>query len=239
MNLFIAFLEGLLTFFTPCVFPLIPLYISYLTGSSIDELSRRDTKLLLYKSITGSLHFILGFSVVFILLGFSASYAGSLVFEFQNYLRVIGGAVIVFFGFIIAGLLNIAPLKIEKRVSMKSKPVGFIGALLLGMTFAAGWVPCVGPILSSILIMASTSGTRFFGGMLLFSYCLGLGLPIFLSAVAFDYFLAVYAKTTKYLRAISVISGIILMIIGLLLMTDNLMAITNYTTYIFGTKAIQ
>ena len=228
-----------MTFFTPCIFPLVPSYISYITGFSIEELSQRDTKRLLYKSITGSLHFILGFSFVFILLGFSASYAGSLVFEFQNYLRVIGGAVIVFFGLTMTGMLNIAPFNIEKRINLKSKPVGFIGALLLGMTFAAGWVPCVGPILSSILIIASTSDTRFYGGLLLFSYCLGLGLPIFLSAVAFDYFLAVYKKTTKYLRAISVISGIILMIIGLLLMTDSLTSISNYLTYIFGAKAIQ
>ena len=159
MNLFIAFIEGLLTFFTPCVFPLIPLYISYITGLSIDELSRRDAKQLLFKSVTGSLLFISGFSVIFVLLGFSASYAGSLVFEFQNYLRVIGGAVIVFFGLILTGILNIAPFNIEKRINLKSKPVGFIGALLLGMTFAAGWVPCVGPILSSILIVASTSDT--------------------------------------------------------------------------------
>jgi cytochrome c-type biogenesis protein len=239
MNIFIAFLEGLLTFFTPCVFPLIPLYISYITGFSIEELSQRDTKRLLYKSITGSLHFILGFSIIFILLGFSASYAGSLVFDFQNYLRVIGGAVIVFFGLSMTGLLSIAPLNIEKRISIKNKPVGFVGALLLGMTFAAGWVPCVGPILSSILIVASTSDTRFYGGLLLFAYCVGLGLPIFLSAIAFDYFLTVYKNTVKYLRAISVISGTILMIIGLLLMTDNLMSISSYITYFFGAKVIQ
>jgi len=239
MNLFIAFLEGFLTFFTPCIFPLVPSYLSYITGFSLEELSQRDTKRLLYKTITGSLHFILGFSIIFVLLGFSASYAGSLAFEFQNYLRVIGGAVVVFFGLTITGLLNIAPFNIEKRINIKSKPVGFIGALLLGMTFAAGWIPCVGPILSSILIIASTSDTRFYGGLLLFSYCAGLGLPILLSAVAFDYFLAVYKNTIKYLRVISVISGIILMIIGLLLMTDSLTLTSNYLTYIFGAKAIQ
>jgi cytochrome c-type biogenesis protein len=205
----------------------------------LEELSQRDTKRLLYKTITGSLHFILGFSIIFVLLGFSASYAGSLAFEFQNYLRVIGGAVVVFFGLTITGLLNIAPFNIEKRINIKSKPVGFIGALLLGMTFAAGWIPCVGPILSSILIIASTSDTRFYGGLLLFSYCAGLGLPILLSAVALDYFLAVYKNTIKYLRVISVISGIILMIIGLLLMTDSLTLTSNYLTYIFGAKAIQ
>jgi len=236
MNLFIAFIEGLLTFFTPCVFPLIPLYISYITGLSIDELSRRDAKQLLFKSVTGSLLFISGFSVIFVLLGFSASYAGSLVFEFQNYLRVIGGAVIVFFGLILTGILNIAPFNIEKRINLKSKPVGFIGALLLGMTFAAGWVPCVGPILSSILIIASTSETRFYGGLLLLSYCIGLGLPIFFSAVAFDYFLVVFKRTKNYSRAISVLSGIILIIAGSLLMTDNLTSISAYFTYIFGAK---
>jgi len=239
MNLFIAFLEGLLTFFTPCVFPLIPLYISYITGLSINELSRRDAKQLLFKSITGSLLFISGFSVIFVLLGFSASYAGSLVFEFQNYIRVIGGAVVIFFGLIVTGSLYIAPLNMGKRISLKSKPVGHIGALLLGVTFAAGWVPCVGPILSSILIIASTSETRYYGGLLLLSYCIGLGLPIFLSAVAFNYFLAVYKHTVKHLRAISIVSGIILILIGLLLMTDSLTSLSNYLTYIFGARAIQ
>ena len=239
MNLFIAFVAGLLTFFTPCVFPLIPSYISYITGFSIEELSRGDTRLLLNKSILGSLCFILGFSIIFILLGFSASFAGSLIFEFQNYLRIIGGIIIIFFGLTLTGLFKINLLNIEKRIGIKDKPVGYAGSFILGMTFAAGWVPCVGPILSSILILASTSGSRFFGGLLLFSYCFGLGAPIFMSAVAFNYFLSVYKGVTKHLILISIASGVILIIIGSLLVTDNLIAFSNYVTYLLSFKGMQ
>jgi cytochrome c-type biogenesis protein len=233
MNLFVAFLAGLLTFFSPCIFPLIPSYISYITGFSVEDLSRGDKKLLLKKSILGSLSFILGFSIIFVLLGFSASFAGSLVFQFQNYLRVIGGAIIVFFGLAMTGALKIRSLEIEKRFSMSNRPVGYAGAVILGMTFAAGWVPCVGPILSSILTIAATSGSGFYGGLLLFSYCLGLGIPILASAIAFNYFLAFYRHTVKYLKVISIISGALLIFIGLLLMTDNLNWLSDHLTRLF------
>ncbi len=232
MNLFVAFLAGILTFFTPCVFPLIPSYIAYVTGFSIDELSRGDRKLVLRKSIMGTLAFISGFSIIFILLGFSASYAGSLIFNFQNYLRIIGGALIIFFGLVMTGAFHFRFLEIEKRFNLKTKPSGYWGALILGMTFAAGWVPCVGPILSSILTIASTVGSRLFGGLLLFFYCLGLGLPILISAIAFNYFLTFYKNIVKHLRVISIASGVILIFIGMLLMTDNLSSITNGIEYL-------
>jgi len=236
MNLFVAFLAGLFTFLSPCVFPLIPSYISFMTGFSIEELSAGDRKNLLNKSMLGSLCFIAGFSIIFILLGFSASFAGSLVFEFQNYIRFIGGSIIIFFGLTLMGLLRNRYLEIEKRFSIKKRPVGYAGAFILGVTFAAGWVPCAGPILSSILTIASTSGSRSFGGLLLFSYCLGLGLPIFVSAVAFNYFLVIYRKTVKYLKLISVISGAVLILIGILLMTDNLSSLSSYLTYLLSFK---
>jgi cytochrome c-type biogenesis protein len=239
MNLFVAFLAGLLTFFTPCIFPLVPSYISYVTGFSIEELSLGDRKLLLVKSAIGSLCFISGFSIIFVLLGLSVSFAGILVFEFQNYLRVIGGLIIIFFGLTMTGILRIRSLETEKKFSVKNGPVGYAGAFILGMTFAAGWVPCVGPILSSILAIAATSGSRFFGGLLLFSYCLGLGIPILASATAFNYFLAFYRHTAKYLAVISVVSGAVLIVIGLLLMTDNLTLLSAYLNYILGSRAGQ
>jgi len=236
MNLFGAFLAGLFTFFSPCIFPLIPSYISYITGFTIEELSKGDKRLLLKKSMLGSLCFIAGFSIIFVLLGFSASFAGSLVFEFQNYIRFIGGLMIIFFGLTLMGIFRIRFLETEKRFSIKNRPVGYAGALILGMTFAAGWVPCAGLILSSILTIASTSGSRSFGGLLLFSYCLGLGLPIFISAVAFNYFLIIHRKTVKYLKLISIISGAVLILIGLLLMTDNLSSLSDYLTYLLMYK---
>lgn len=238
MNLAVAFLSGVLTFFTPCIFPLIPSYLSFITGSSVEELSKGDKKQLLNRSAFGSLCFILGFSIIFVLLGFSASIAGSLIMEFQNYLRVIGGVIVVIFGLTLTGLLDIKALQIERKINIKGKPAGYGGAFLLGMTFSAGWVPCVGPILSSILIMASTAGSRFYGGTLLLSYSFGLGLPIFISAVAFNLFLSAYRNISRHLRTISIISGIILVIMGALLITDSLIAVSSYISLLFGFKGM-
>ncbi len=236
MNIAVAFLAGILTFFTPCVFPLIPSYISYITGSSLEELAKGRKEGLFVRSICGSLSFILGFSLIFVLFGVCASFAGSLVYDLQNYIRIIGGVVIIIFGLVMTGLIDFKFLEIEKRFNLNNKPVGYFGAVLLGMTFAAGWAPCVGPILSSILIIASTSGSRFYGGILLLSYSLGLGLPILISAVAFNYFLSAYKSVVKYLRVISIISGAILIIIGLLLVMDNLTLITSFFYNMFSVR---
>jgi len=238
MRIVVAFLAGIATFFTPCVFPLIPSYISYVTGFSIDELSKGDKKLVLKRSVTGTFLFILGFTIVFVLMGFTASFAGNLILAFQNYLRVIGGILIVFFGLMMTGVLDIKFLEIEKRFHLKEKPIGHFGALLLGMTFAAGWMPCVGPILSSILIIAATTGSRFYGGILLFAYCIGLGIPILISAIAFNYFLTVFKGTVRYIRTISIISGIILIAIGILLIIDSLVLLSNLFYYFPGFKGL-
>lgn len=238
MNIAVAFIAGLLTFFTPCVFPLIPSYLSYVTGLSLVELSSGDKKLMLKKSISSILFFIAGFTMVFVMLGVAASYAGSFIYDLQGTLRLIGGVIIIFFGVTMTGLLNIRFLEIEKRFNIKSRPAGYSGAFLIGMTFAAGWVPCVGPILSSMLIIASTSGSRLYGGIMLFSYCMGLGIPIFVSAVAFNWFLSIYKGIVKYLRVISVIGGVILIIAGFLLITDNLTAVSAYISYLFGFKGL-
>lgn len=238
MNLLVAFAAGLLTFLSPCVLPLIPSYISYISGFSVEELSSGNREKVLKKAVYGSLYFIAGFTVIFVFLGMTASLAGSLIYGFQNYLRVIGGAVIIILGLQIIGVINFGFLDVEKRMRMNTGTSGNLGSIILGMTFAAGWVPCVGPILSSILIIASVSGSRLYGGSLLFSYCMGLGLPILASAVAFNYFLAIYAKMKVYLRALSIISGVFLILIGVLLIADNVTLITNYLVFLFSRKPV-
>jgi cytochrome c-type biogenesis protein len=228
MNLAVAFFAGLLTFFTPCVFPLIPSYLSYITGFSVEELSKGDRKEVLNRSVIGSLSFILGFTFIFVLLGLSASMLGSLAYSFQNILRVTGGVLIAIFGLTLTGLLDLKFLNIEKRFQPAQGSKGYYGAFLFGMTFAAGWVPCVGPVLSSILLLAASEGSRFYGGMLLSFYCLGLGLPLFLSAVAFNYYLTFFKKAIKYIDIIEKVGGVILILVGLLLITDNLTLMTMY-----------
>jgi len=230
MNIAIAFLAGLLTFFTPCVFPLIPSYLSYIAGCSIEDLSGGDRKLLMEKCVYGSIYFILGFTVIFVTLGVLASVAGNLLYGLQTYLRLVGGVLIIIFGLMLTGIIHFGFLEQEHRPFLKDKPAGYLGAFFFGMTFAAGWVPCVGPLLSAILLIASTAGSRFFGGILLFFFCLGLGLPILISAVAFNYFLSFYKNIVRYLGVIQIVSGVILILIGILLITDNLTLITSYFT---------
>lgn len=236
MNLVAAFFAGIATFFTPCVFPLIPSYLSLITGLSLDELSKGDRDKVLKKTITSSLFFIFGFSVIFVALGIAASMAGSLVIGFQSYLRIIGGILIVFFGLVLIGAINLKVLNIEKRFQLKGKPVGLLGAFIFGMTFAAGWVPCVGPVLSSVLVLASSEGSRFYGGVLLLFYCIGLGLPVMISGILFNSFLSAYKKAVKYIRVIELVSGALLIIIGILLIMDNMTAITILFEGIFNRK---
>jgi cytochrome c-type biogenesis protein len=234
MKMFAAFIAGMLTFLSPCVFPLIPSYISYITGFSLEELSSGDKKAMMGRTIAGSLSFIAGFTLIFVLLGVMASIAGSYVYQFQTILRIAGGVIIIFFGLFLSGVLNLKFLNFEAKVHFKGKPVGIIGSFLFGMTFAAGWVPCVGPVLSSILILAASSGSRFYGGALLLVYCLGLGLPLFLSAVLFNYFLVAFKRVIKYLNVIKVVAGITLVIIGILLVTDNLSMFSRYSPQFFN-----
>ena len=228
MNFVFALLAGFLTFFTPCVFPLIPSYISYITGFSVDELCRGDTKGAFEKALYGSLCFVAGFTVVFISLGFTASYLGSFVQAFQVYIRVIGGVFIIFFGLLVTGLVNIQALDIEHRLHLRGRPGGYAGSFLFGMTFGAGWLPCSGPVLSSILILAAEQGTQLVGGLLLMVYSIGLAVPIVLSAVGLTYFLAFYKRAAKYIRYIQLASGLFLIFIGAALVLGSVTHITAF-----------
>lgn len=229
-----AFIAGLLSFLSPCVLPLIPSYIMYITGISYaDMLAEHPSHIIRQKSILHSLCFICGFTVVFVLLGASATYIGSFLNEHAAVIRKVGGALLVLLGVHVTGILPLKFLLGEKRVSIKHKPAGYAGSFLVGIAFAAGWTPCIGPILAAILAVAATEERVYQGILLLFVYSLGLGVPFFLSALAMHRFLAVFNRFKKYIRACEVITGVFLMVIGVLIYTNWLSRLSGYVTIFY------
>ncbi len=225
----IAFSAGLLSFASPCVLPLVPSYITYITGVSFKELTDVEAKSRLrWATIFHSLFFIMGFSLIFILMGASASYLGGVLAQYQSWIMKGGGVLIIILGLHFTGIINIPFLQMEKRFEMKKKPLGYAGSFLVGIAFAAGWTPCIGPILSTILIYASTSKSFTKGILLLTYYSIGLGIPFFLSSLAFNSFLSAFDKIKRYMRVITIVSGLFMIGIGILFLTDTFREINSY-----------
>jgi cytochrome c-type biogenesis protein len=237
ISVLIALSAGLLSFVSPCVLPLIPSYITYITGVSFKELTEVEAKgRFRWATIFHSCLFIMGFSTIFILMGASASYLGQLLIRYQYWIMRGGGILIILLGlqFVINQIFPFHDifhfLQRERRFQLKKKPFGFVGSFLAGIVFAAGWTPCIGPILSAILIYASTSHKFTTGVVLLTFYSLGLGIPFFLSSLAFNSFLSAFARFRQYMKVIVIISGFFLIGIGILFLTDSFRAIGTYLT---------
>ncbi len=223
ISLPLVFLAGVISFLSPCVLPLIPSYISYISGMTFEDLtSGQDSKKIKLITLVNSVLFILGFSFVFISLGASTSFLGSILFQYQDWMRIIGGVIVIIFGLFIAGFLDIGFLMKEKKFMTQGKPSGFAGSFLVGVTFGAGWTPCIGPILGSILIAASSTGSVAGGIELLSVYSAGLAIPFLLSALLFNSFLNYFKILLKYMNLIKLIGGIILIIFGFVLITNKL-----------------
>lgn len=222
-----AFLAGLVTFLSPCVLPLIPSYITYISGVSFEELRAGESGRVRRLALAHSLAFILGFSVVFIALGLTATALGQMLGTQHRWVSRIGGALLVVFGLFLMGVLNLPWLQREQRFHFRDKPAGYLGSLLVGAAFAAGWTPCVGPILSSVLVLAAGEQTVRAGIALLGAYSLGLGLPFLLASLAFSWFLVAYQRLRRYLRWMEVGAGALLVVIGLVLLTGYFTRFTN------------
>ena len=230
VSLFAAFSAGLLSFVSPCVLPLVPSYVSYITGLSVEKLANveeRDH----FRSliIINSLLFIAGFSTVFIAFGASASLIGQLLYEYQDIIRKVGGILIVIFGLYLMGVLKLSFFMTERRLlHFESRPVGYLGSFLIGTAFAAGWTPCVGPVLGTILAYASTTESMSGGILLLSAYSLGLGLPFFLTAFGMDRFLSYFKRLRAYLGGVSLVSGVLLILVGVMIYTDSVTLMTSF-----------
>lgn len=218
----LSFAAGLLSFLSPCVLPLVPSYITFITGMSFETLtSSEDRKRVRFLTVANSAIFVLGFSSVFIALGASSSMVGQWLFEYQDWIRIIGGVLVIIFGLFIAGFFKLDFLMKEKKYHLKGRPAGFVGTFVIGMTFAAGWTPCIGPILGSILVYASAKGSAVYGVKLLSVYSLGLAVPFLLCSLAFNTFLTYSKKLSRYMRVIMIVSGLILIAFGVLLLTNQ------------------
>jgi cytochrome c-type biogenesis protein len=225
LSIYIAFAAGLLSFLSPCVLPLLPSYLAFITGLSFEELTREDTQGQGKKRKTILLHsflFVLGFSSLFTALGASATYLGQFLAVHRDTIRIAGGILIILFGLFISGIISFDFLQREKKFHLQNKPLGFLGSYLVGLTFAAGWTPCVGPILSSILLFASTQQDIWSGLILLLAYSLGMGLPFLICSVALNTFLTTFRKTARHIGVITKIGGALLILVGILLLTDSL-----------------
>ncbi|NLJ40080.1 MAG: cytochrome c biogenesis protein CcdA [Clostridiales bacterium] len=215
MRTIMVFLEGLASFLSPCVLPLIPAYFTYMTGQSI-EIMMEDRKA--HRAlIINSLGFILGFSLVFVSLGIVATSVGQFLQAHKDVIRKISGVLIVFFGIFHTGIIPIKFLNRERRFDISKRNPGFLSAFLIGVGFSFGWSPCIGPILTSVYIMASQSSTLLRGIGLLLVYALGLGLPFFLIALGLKYVWKHFRKLYKHMNTVKIISGILLVIIGVMI----------------------
>lgn len=223
-----ALFAGVLSFFSPCVVPLIPSYFCFITGLTLDELTAASQAAVRRKIIRSTLAFVLGFSVVFIALGISISYLGSLFGEQKALISTIGGHLIILFGLHLTGVIRIPMLEFEKRLHIQQKPLHLFGTFFIGMAFGAGWTPCIGPILGSILVLAQQKETVMQATGLLGAYSVGMALPFMCLSVGVNFLLGFIRRTKMVMRFINPVAGILLVLIGLALVTDSLKLLTWY-----------
>ena len=229
VSLVAAFTAGLLSFLSPCILPLIPAYLSFISGVSLNEMRKEESDARSSaKVLSNALLFVLGFSFVFVALGASATFFGKFLLTELGILRRIAGILVILFGIHMLGVFRIGFLDQEKRYHQRTKSLGLFGSFLVGVAFALGWTPCIGPILATILFLASTKETVAQGIWLLGIYSAGLGIPFLLAALAVDRFFQVSSTFKRHFRAIEITSGLLLIAVGILILTDDLTRITTY-----------
>lgn len=221
-----AFIAGIITFFAPCTLPLVPGYLGFISGVSLDELENKDSKEIKKKVLINSALFVLGFTVVFILLGTIFGIFGSILSDFRIWLSRIGGVFVILFGLYMMGLfrlpfLNFLQKEHKLNITSNLKPGSPVSSTLFGASFALGWSPCVGPVLGSILLLASSSTSVLQGAVLLFIFSIGLAIPFMVVALGFSKAQDTINKLSKYLKAVSFIGGIFLIFLGYLLFTNQ------------------
>jgi cytochrome c-type biogenesis protein len=219
----ISFTAGLLSFLSPCVLPLIPSYVTFITGLSLEDVQKARRAALVH-----SVLFVLGFSLIFLALGATATVLGRVLLAHRVWLSRVGGALVILFGLYTLGVLNVGALSRERRVHLADKPVGYLGTVLVGIAFGAGWTPCIGPILGSILILSSSSADLSRGLILLTAYSLGLAIPFLLSALLVRQFLALFTRLRRQMVWVTRAAGVLLIAVGVLMVTDYFTVLAGY-----------
>jgi cytochrome c-type biogenesis protein len=225
IGIFFAITAGILSFFSPCVFPLLPAYITHLTGGKIENSKLQVNRSKLYLRSIG---FIVGFSLIFIALGASASFIGKILMNYRILIMQIAGLLIIIFGLQMAGLLKFKLLMKEKRIHSDDQPKNLFSSILLGMAFASGWSPCVGLALSSILLLAGSSDTLFQGVFLLGAYSFGMALPFFIISIVISYSLHIVKKINKYLAKLAFVNGMVMVMLGFLVLSGQMQKISAW-----------
>ena len=215
VGILIAFTAGLLSFLSPCVLPLVPSYITFLTGLTVEDVSKTRRVALIHAIL-----FVSGFTIIFLLLGAGATTLGYVVKSNRIWLARIGGLLIIVFGLYLVGALNIGFFARERRVHLANKPMGYLGSVLVGIAFGAGWSPCIGPILGAILTYTASEASLQRGMFLLFAYSMGLAVPFLAAAFAVEWFLRVFTRFKGYIGYVQKVAGVLLIIVGLLMVTN-------------------
>jgi cytochrome c-type biogenesis protein len=228
ISLGLAFLAGLVSFLSPCVLPLVPSYVTFVTGMTVDELTASGTTAARRRAALHATLFVAGFTLVFLTLGATATALGATMKRSLPLLQQLGGIVIVLFGLSLLGVLRLPALMRDTRVHVARKPAGMIGSVLVGVAFGAGWTPCVGPVLASILLYAGMRESMTHGMLLLGVYALGLGLPFWFAAVGLNWYLAGAHRLRRWVRPIELVSGALLVVFGILLFTGRFALVSSY-----------
>ena len=222
ISYFYVVLAGLLSFLSPCVLPIVPGYLCFLAGTSLDKIASGEDASKERNVFYFALSFVFGFSTVFILLGASATLLSGLIYEYLDILRIVGGIIIIIFGIHFMQIIQLPFLNRDTRYQIESYRPGVVGSYVIGLSFAFGWTPCIGPILGSVLSIAASSETVTYGIVLLMLYSAGLGIPFLLAAYAINGFMRFLTKIRNYIRVIEIFTGVLLVIFGILILTNRI-----------------
>lgn len=223
LGILIAFSAGLLSFLSPCVLPLVPSYVTFITGMNLEDLQRSRRTTLVHATL-----FVVGFTLIFLALGAGATVFGQLMLRYRDLISRAGGVLIIVFGLYLLGAFNLSFLMKDTRLHLANKPLGYLGTLVVGVAFGAGWSPCIGPILGAILTMAANEADLGRGLGLLLAYSMGLAVPFMAAALMVERFLALFAKVRRHMVWVNRIAGLLLVLVGLLMVTNRFTMLANW-----------
>ena len=223
VTLFVAFIAGLLSFLSPCVLPLVPSYIGFITGLGLEDITRARKTTLIHAVL-----FVIGFSTIFVLLGAGATLIGQLLTQFKPIIARVGGFMLIALGLWMLGIFQFGALNQERRFHLNDKPLGYLGTILVGVAFGAGWTPCLGPIISGILMIAGSEASVGRGVALLAAYSAGLAVPFLLSALLLERFFTFFQRFRSKLGLVNRIAGVLLIVVGVMLLTGWFQILAGY-----------